>query len=555
MKQLSSRCYGNNVRELKRYGFSAADIDQCRRDGFTLQEILDNVEYLLDEGLFKETEVRDQFFEEMYPLLLEGRGMDHPPFIRFNETTRKPYVVVPLLARYIREHVNYILVYDSGKQCPRLFVYKDGVYKLYNRQMMLGEIKAHVEAYNEELVRMRGISEAYNLLVSDLDHVEQDKLDADETLINFQNGLLRVTDKELSLIPHTPDVYSTIQIPCRWIGQQQPTPVFDQYLKTLTNGDNAVAQLLLEFIGICISNIKGWRMKKSLFLEGDGDTGKSLLKSLVELLLGRGNFIGIDLKEIEARFGTGAIYGTRLAGSSDMSFQTVNELATFKKLTGGDSVFAEFKGQDGFEFTYNGVLWFCTNRLPKFGGDAGQWVYDRLMIVRCPNIIPKDQQDKQLLDKLYAERDGIVYKAVMALQTVIANGYRFSEPSSVTEAREAYKADNNTVIEFYENCMCERSRDKNTDRCTATEIYDVYRNWCSENNYGQAKTAKVFRDTLAKHIGSTYKEITIHTDKGTCYKTLTLTPEAKMYYSQVYASDSVQGLTEIVSIPDIMDIA
>ena len=60
----------------------------------------------------------------------------------------------------------------------------------------------------------------------------------------------------------------------------------------------AVEQLLLEFMGVCISNIKGWRMKKALFLVGAGDTGKSQLKSLVERLLGKGNFIGIDLKEI-----------------------------------------------------------------------------------------------------------------------------------------------------------------------------------------------------------------------------------------------------------------
>ena len=85
-----------------------------------------------------------------------------------------------------------------------------------------------------------------------------------------------------------------------------------------------VKQLLMEFIGVCISNVKGWRLKKALFLVGQGDTGKSQLKSLVERLLGRGNFIGIDLKEIESRFGTGAVYGTRLAGSSDMSFLSVD---------------------------------------------------------------------------------------------------------------------------------------------------------------------------------------------------------------------------------------
>ena len=66
-------------------------------------------------------------------------------------------------------------------------------------------------------------------------------------------------------------------------------------MDTLTNGDEMVKQLLMEFIGVCISNVKGWRMKKAFFLVGQGDTGKSQLKSLVERLLGRGNFIGIDL--------------------------------------------------------------------------------------------------------------------------------------------------------------------------------------------------------------------------------------------------------------------
>lgn len=30
----------------------------------------------------------------------------------------------------------------------------------------------------------------------------------------------------------------------------------------LRNGDEMVNQLLMEFVGVCISNVKGWRMKK-----------------------------------------------------------------------------------------------------------------------------------------------------------------------------------------------------------------------------------------------------------------------------------------------------
>lgn len=62
--------------------------------------------------------------------------------------------------------------------------------------------------------------------------------------------------------------------------------------------------------------------------------------------------------------------------------------------------------------------------LPKFGDD-GKWVYDRIKLIESNNVIPEHQQDKMLLDKMYAEREGIVHKMVMALKIVIDNGYRF----------------------------------------------------------------------------------------------------------------------------------
>ena len=447
-------------------------------------------------------------------------------------------VNVPLLAKHVRKNLRYILVRDNGKQGLLKYVYEGGCYRLYSNDMLMGVIKQYIAEYDETLVKMHQVSEALQHITTDLNYVSQDMLDSREDLINFQNGMLRVTDSSIHLTPHSPNIYSTIQIPCRWSGEPKPTPVFDNYLRTLANDDMDVGWLLLEFMGVCISNIKGWRLKKSLFLVGDGDTGKSQLKSLVERLLGKGNFIGIDLKEIEARFGTGAIYGTRLAGSSDMSFLSVEELKTFKKLTGGDSVYAEFKGQQAFEFTYNGLLWFCMNRLPKFGGDNGQWVYNRIMVVRCPNVIPKEQQDKQLLDKMYAEREGIVYKAVRALQTVIRNGYRFSEPSSIRMARDQYMEDNSSVISFFKECMCLWPDGKIHRHCTTGRVHRVYQAWCKDNNSGYARTAREFREELAAYLGSTYSEITTRQKGNTYYKDYGINLETKTQYAREYGYDN-----------------
>ena len=544
-----SKLYDNG--DFSDYGSqSEADCALCAMIAFRTgadMELIDTV--FRSSALYREKWERDDYREATIERGIEACNgvfhiskMEHPEFIRFREKSGKPYVSEQLLAKYVREHLTYLLIRDNGKQSVQRYVYEDGVYKLYASDMFKGCIKRFVEEYDAELVKMGQINEVYQHIMTDLDYSTQDELNADETLINFKNGILKVTDNSLLKLSHTPDVYSTIQIPCSWTGSPSPTPVFDAYMQTLTNGDKDIEQLLMEFIGVCISNVKGWRMKKALFLVGDGDTGKSQLKSLVERLLGKDNFIGIDLKEIEARFGTGAIYGTRLAGSSDMSFLSVDELKTFKKITGGDSLYAELKGQQAFEFTYNGLLWFCMNRLPRFGGDNGQWVYDRIMVIRCDNAIPKDKQDKLLLDKLYAERDGIVYKAVKALQRVIANGYYFSEPDSVTEAREKYQTENSTVISFFNECMCPWKYGKINRHCTTGRVYRVYKAWCQDNNNGFSKTAREFRDDLSAYLGGTYADITTRQKGNTYYRDYTITDEAKEQFSKEYGYDCSEFL-------------
>nr|DAP89328.1 MAG TPA: dsDNA helicase [Caudoviricetes sp.] len=520
---------------------SAANCALCALIAFRTgdnPELIDAI--FRQSALMRDKWEREDYREMTIDAALEACGGEFhfslnpkPDFVAYIPEKDMEVVICTKLAKHIRENLHYIFVRDNGRQGVLRYVYENGCYRYYSDDMLRGVIKRFIADYNEDLIRMSIIGETFGLLTTDLNFVTHDEINADENIINFQNGILRLSD--MALLPHTPEILSTIQIPCEWTGKNVSTPVFDSYIHTLTNGDKAVEQLLLEFGGACISNVMGSRMKKALFLVGKGDTGKSQLKSLVEQLIGRDNFISIDLSEMEARFGSSNIYGKRLAGSSDMSFMTVGELKAFKQCTGGDSIFAEFKGMNGFEFRYRGLLWFCMNRLPKFGGDDGQWVYDRIMQVECNNVIPKEKQDKMLLDKMYAEREGIVYKFVRALKTVIANGYRFSEPDSVSQARQQYMEDNNTVIAFYHECMMERPQGKITDQCTTGRVFNVYKAWCADNNHGFAKTAKEFRTILAEYLDTDFPAMTVRRGKGgTFYRTLTLTPETKEVYERVY---------------------
>ena len=154
------------------------------------------------------------------------------------------------------------------------------------------------------------------------------------------------------------------------------------------------------------------------------------------------------------------------------------------------------------------------------------------MVVKCPNVIPKDMQDKELLEKMFAEREGIIYKAVKALQTVIVNGYCFSEPESVIKTREKYMIENNTIISFFNECMCPWPDGKINDYSLTTGcIYNIYKKWCTDNNNGYAKTAAEFRDELCRLNGATFESMTKRVKGHKYYIDFTVTTEAKQLYA------------------------
>ena len=72
----------------------------------------------------------------------------------------------------------------------RCYVYRDGAYRLMSRTMMLGVIKKFITDYDEHLVKTRDLNEVYDLLLTDNVFLDDEELNSDENIINFQNGLL-----------------------------------------------------------------------------------------------------------------------------------------------------------------------------------------------------------------------------------------------------------------------------------------------------------------------------------------------------------------------------
>ena len=259
--------------------------------------------------------------------------------------------------------------------------------------------------------------------------------------------------------------------------------------------DTDTKTFLLQVIGLVCSNIFCWRLKKILLLVGDGNTGKSILRELTMRLIGLENCVSIELKRLGERFGSSALYGKRLAGSGDLSVVELSDVELLKQASGGDELYAEFKGKDSFSFRYDGLIWCNCNKLPYFRGDRGQWVYDRFCIVRCNNVIPPEKQDKHLLDKLLEEKEAIISIAIRKLTKVIQDGYRFTESESMRKERYAYSIENNSLLTFVNDC-CELNHGKTL----RSKFNQVYIAWCRLNRV-QPERLRDIEPQLTKMFG------------------------------------------------------
>lgn len=438
------------------------------------------------------------------------------------------------LAAYIRKTERFFFLESHGEK-PLLFLYSGGRYQQISDNKFKSVIKRPVETFSKDLVRTRDIDEVFKLLATDGNTRKVSELDDNEELINFQNGLLNV--RTLELIPHTPDIISTIQIPCNWnTAAAGKAPVFTRYLNTLTDDKDAKDAfqsklLLLEYLGFVISNVKGYRAKKSLFLCGAGDTGKSQFLELAALLVGEENYFSLEMNELEERFGTSKLWRKRLVGSPDISFTPLTELKIYKKLTGGDRISFEHKGKDAFTDRFNGLLIFCGNTMPRFGGDKGDHVYRRMIVLTCNNVIPEEQQDGTIVEKMYAEREAIVYDAVCAFRRIAESGTpKLTIPQKCTNCLERFKVENNNVLMFLEECTQPITESKFTTEfkqpVTTGAVYRCYTYWAKNSGETPVKR-QAFRSIVASYYKSENgSEIERKYNGNLYYRFFTLTQNA-----------------------------
>lgn len=312
----------------------------------------------------------------------------------------------------------------------------------------------------------------------------EDIFDKNEFAITLANGTyyLQNEGNQAKFIPSwNPYDYSTTKVNINFnedmvqSGDTLPAASYAFLSKIL---DKEEIDFIFEWLGFCF--IKGYPLQKLLILQGGGGNGKSTLINFVSDILGKKNIANLSLDTLEnEKFGRAHLKGKLLNGCADINDNFFKSTEFIKGLTGNDTIYAEFKGKDGFSFTNFAKLIFSANTLPSFR-DRSEGLKRRVILLPM-NKKPTNEKTDITIDQILndpEEMSRILYHAIQSIERVLKTG-KFSITSKMDQALEDWfeKMDN---VAMFVNEQCEITPN---GKAKMKNLYDEYKWFCQDNNY------------------------------------------------------------------------
>jgi putative DNA primase/helicase len=316
-----------------------------------------------------------------------------------------------------------------------------------------------------------------------------DQWDSDPWSLNTPGGVVDLRTGEVRRA--TPTDYFTKTTSCAPGGEISECPMWMAFLDRVTNYDVYLQGFLQRVAGYCLT---GWTREDALFFfYGTGRNGKStFLNTLAAIwhdyarsapsemfLVSKGERHPTDLAMLR---------GARLVIASELEDGKRWAEARIKSLTGGDPITARFMRQDFFEFTPHFKLVIAGNHKPSLRA-VDEAIRARFHLVPFNVVIPEEQRDKNLLEKLRVEWPAILRWAIEGCLAWQREGLK--PPAAVQEATMDYMAAEDTLGRWVD----QRCIQGNNCQTSSSALFADYRQWAQENNEW-VPSQKVFSTNL-----------------------------------------------------------
>ena len=296
--------------------------------------------------------------------------------------------------------------------------------------------------------------------------------------LNVGNGILKL--KKLEVLPHTPEKVFLSQLPVEY-KPDADCPVIAEWLDDVLEKDDGQVKLFLESVGYTL--LQTTELQKMFILLGPTQTGKSTAGKLLKALIGDANCSSLSLRAIDDednRFSRSALLGKVANISADILHRYLQGDGNIKRITAGESIDAEFKGKDRFEFNPVTTLWAMANKMPASRDKSSGW-YQRLLIVEFKKQFlsgTTNPPDTNIISKLTtdAELSGLLNTALICGRNAIENGV-FSTTQKQADALQTVMELNDHVYGF-----CQFMASQMTNEWDDNQFYNLYIEWLTDDD-------------------------------------------------------------------------
>jgi putative DNA primase/helicase len=302
--------------------------------------------------------------------------------------------------------------------------------------------------------------------------------DADPWLLNVENGTIDLRTGELS--QHRREDLLTKLAPVRY-DPDDPCPVWESFQRRIMGGDLELIATKQRAVGYALTG--NAIEKRSLFIyRGDGNNGKTTELELYRHMLGDyAGQVRIEALMEQARASGTApspdiadLRGLRLVVSSEPSEGQRLSESTIKYLTSMGTIKARHLHKEHFEFKQTWTFFMDCNHKPEIRGtDSAIW--NRIGLIPFDVVIPDEEIDRALPQKLRAEVSGILAWAVRGCLDWQRHGLKVAAAAQVATA--SYRAEMDGIGRFLGECCLVMPNASARGR----NLYSAYAKWCEES--------------------------------------------------------------------------
>lgn len=255
-------------------------------------------------------------------------------------------------------------------------------------------------------------------------------------------------------------------------------------------------KLLLQILGYVVSDYA--KAKTGFFLIGESNSGKSVILELLQRILPDQSVTSIPLYRLDNRFNLARLADARVNINTEVSEKSFKAVDIYKILTSNEIVTAEHKGKRPFEFRLRCKSINAGNVLPEIGNQEGmEAILNRMTILLFPVSIKKADQDSQLLEKLWTERDIIFSSALDELHKLQEVNFVFEEPEDTVRLKKQMMSEGHAFEEFVEEyCIREKSA-----REHFSVLYNAFKEFCEDNLYEVRLSKTQFSQRMVRMHG------------------------------------------------------